>query len=128
MSEAVEADLGQRLEIREVEGTEVAVLVLLDSHLNYTSADEMKVRLKQAVARLSEEEGKHRFVLNLGNVGVLDSSGLAVLISLKKQVDSEGGVLALCHLGTMIRRLFELTGLHRAFELFETEEEAVAGD
>jgi stage II sporulation protein AA (anti-sigma F factor antagonist) len=128
MSEAVEAGLGQRLEIRDIEGTSAAVLTLLDSHLNYTSADEMKMRLKQAVEGLAEEGGKVRFVLNLGNVGVLDSSGLAVLISLKKKVDAEGGVLTLCHLSTMIRRLFELTGLHRAFEIAETEEEAIRSD
>jgi len=128
MSEAVEADLGQRLEIRDIEGTDAAVLTLLDSHLNYTSADEMKLRLKQAVAELAEGSGKTRFVLNLGNVGVLDSSGLAVLISLKKKVDAEDAVLVLCHLSTMIRRLFELTGLHRAFEIAETEDEAIQGD
>ena len=54
-------------------------------------------------------------------------SGLAVLISLKKKADSEGLSLAICHMSTMIRRLFELTGLHRAFDLYETEEEAIAG-
>jgi anti-sigma B factor antagonist len=127
MSEAVESDLGQRLEIRDVEGTDAAVLTLLDSHLNYTSSDEMKARLKEAVTELAEEGGKTRFVLNLGNIGVLDSSGLAVLISLKKKVDAEGGVLAICHLSTMIQRLFELTGLHRAFEILETEEDAIRG-
>ncbi|MEN8151296.1 MAG: STAS domain-containing protein [Planctomycetota bacterium] len=125
MSEAVQAKPGQRLAIRDVEGTDAAVLTLLDSQLNYTSATEVKLLLKQAVSALAEDDGKHRFVLNLGNVGVLDSSGLAVLISLKKKVDGEGGELSICHLSTMICRLFELTGLSRAFEIVETEEEAL---
>jgi anti-anti-sigma factor len=126
MSDTVDTGLDARISIQEVEGGETAVLTLLESHLNYASADEMKVLLKQTVGKLAEE-GRKRFVINIGNVGVLDSSGLAVLISLKKKADSEGLSLAICHMSTMIRRLFELTGLHRAFDLFETEEEAIAG-
>lgn len=126
MSKSVEAEPARRLEIRGVENTDAAVLTLLDSQLNYTSATEVKLLLKRTVEDLAEERGKRRFVLNLGNVGVLDSSGLAVLISLKKKVDSEGGALSLCHLSTMIGRLFELTGLSRAFTIVETEEAALA--
>lgn len=125
MSKAARAELRQQLEIRDIDGTDAAVLTLLDSQLNYTSANEVKLKLKQSVAGLAQDSGKTRFILNLGNVGVLDSSGLAVLISLKKTVDAEGGSLSLCHLSTMIRRLFELTGLSRAFDLAETEEEAL---
>ena len=126
MSKAARAELGQQLEIRDIDGTDAAVLTLLDSQLNYTSANEVKLKLKQSVSGLAQDGGKTRFILNLGNVGVLDSSGLAVLISLKKTVDAEGGTLSLCHLSTMIRRLFELTGLSRAFDLAETEEEALS--
>ena len=125
MSKAARAELGQQLEIRDIDGTDAAVLTLLDSQLNYTSANEVKLKLKQSVSGLAQDGGKSRFILNLGNVGVLDSSGLAVLISLKNTVDAEGGTLSLCHLSTMIRRLFELTGLSRAFDLAETEEEAL---
>jgi len=127
MSETAGASLGQRLEVRDIEDTDTAVLTLLDPHLDYTCSDEVKARLGQAVTELAEETGKTRFVVNLGNVDALDSSGLAVLISLRKKLHAVGGVLVICHLCTMIRRLFELTGLDRAFDIFETEDEAVHG-
>jgi len=63
--------------------------------------------------------------VNLENIGVIDSCGLAVLISLKKLVEARGGTIALTNLSVMIQRLFLLTRLDRAFDIHETTEEAV---
>jgi anti-sigma B factor antagonist len=120
----MESSLMSRVAVREIEGRDITVLSLLDSYLNYSSADDLKHRLKEFVAA-KLDEGRPRFVVNLANVGVMDSCGLAVLISLKKLVDGRGGRLILSNLSAMIQRLFALTRLDRAFEVYPTEEAAI---
>ena len=115
-----------RLSVRDLEGSAAAVLKIQDSYMNYSSADIIKPKLKEAVSELMDA-GKTRIVVNLANVGVMDSCGLAVLIALKKLVDGRDGDLALSNLSGMIQRLFKLTKLDRAFAIYDTEDEAVNG-
>jgi stage II sporulation protein AA (anti-sigma F factor antagonist) len=124
MTDAVEAGLDGPVGIRTIEGTDAVVLTVAETNLNYATADDLKVSLQGAVSELFEGSNGLRIVLSLENVEVLDSSGLALIISLKKKVETEGGSLVLCGMNEMIRRLFELTGLSRAFHLAGTEEEA----
>jgi len=125
MSEMLEGGLNARVLVEEVEGRDVTVLYLQDSYLNLATAEEVKPLLKQHV-RGQIAAGRRGFVLNLENVGVIDSCGLAVLISVKKLVDGNDGRLALSNLSALTERLFALTRLHRAFDVYPTEEEAVA--
>ena len=96
-----------------------------DTFLNYERTDEFKPRLKELIGK-EMAVGCTRVVLDLTRLGVIDSCGLATLVSVDKQVRLAGGTLALCGLSEMIRRLFELTGLDQVFEVHATEIEAQA--
>ncbi len=123
-----QSDLATRFTVRDSRGDGAAlVLRLLDSHLNYASADDLKTRLKEVVSE-NLSRGRRRFVMDLTDVAVMDSCGLAVLISLKKLVDGQGGELALAGMCGMIRRLFSLTKLDQAFEIRESADEALEGE
>lgn len=80
--------------------------------------------LKSHVAHLLGE-GHRRIVLNLGSVEMLDSFGLAVLISLLKLSKEHGGYLTLYGLNTQVSRLIELTHMDRVLEIWETEGQAI---
>lgn len=120
----IESGLDAGVLVTESEGRAVTVLLLRDSYLSFEQAEELKPRLK-AVLSEAMDRGRTRFVLNLSNVGVMDSCGLAVLISLKKLVESRGGRLLLSNPSAMVQRLFGLTRLDRAFDIYPTEAEAV---
>lgn len=97
----------------------IRVLTFRDRYLNYEQTDELKPRLK----RLLEAElatGARLVVLDLGAVDVIDSCGLAILVSAGKLARLAGGDLALCGLSDMIRRLFDLTGLVAVFDIHES--------
>jgi anti-anti-sigma factor len=115
------------LEIDVVEHGAVAVLVPRLTYLNYVSSDEVKGPLKTVcAARIAA--GAKTVVLDLSNVGLVDSCGLSLLIGLKKIVDAQGVKLALCGLSPMIVRLFEITKLDRAFQIFPDQASAVRGE
>ncbi len=84
----------------------------------------------QAVSDVKEEARRvaehHRIVLNLANVDFVDSSGLGLLVSIFRRVQERGASLVLCCLCAQVQTIFELTRLHRVFDIYETEEEALA--
>jgi anti-sigma B factor antagonist len=81
--------------------------------------------LKSHITRLLSSGHRH-IVLNLGNVEMLDSFGLAVLISLLKLCKENNGNLTLYGLNQQVTRLIELTHMDRVLEIWETEGQAVS--
>ena len=54
-------------------------------------------------------------VVDLTDVSLLDSSGLGALVSLLNRARAAGGVLGIICPQRHLRRVFEITGLRRAF-------------
>ncbi len=69
--------------------------------------------------------GATRLVLDLTGVIHMDSTGLGVLVGVRRRLP-EDGVLAVAGARPAVRSVFELTGLDRTFKLFESAEEALA--
>jgi anti-sigma B factor antagonist len=70
-------------------------------------------------------EGHCHFVLNLGNVDYIDSSGLGQLISIWTSIRSKNGHMTILSPTKRVQRLFEITRLHTVFAIFENEADAV---
>ncbi len=69
--------------------------------------------------------GNHHLILDLSAVRVLDSGGLACLVTIKKMVGKEGS-LALCSLTERVERVFKLTRMDTVFDIFDDTELALA--
>ncbi len=121
----LEGELAFRLDVEEIRDASVQVITLKDSCLNYSSSDSLKPALKEIISN-GQSGGLKHVLVNMRAVGVVDSCGLSVLISLKKQVEIGGGHMALVGLNGMIQRLFSVTRLDKAFNTYETPELAVA--
>jgi anti-sigma B factor antagonist len=57
------------------------------------------------------EDGPTQLVLDVSDVGFVDSSGLRVLLGLRRRLVARGGQLRLVELSSAFRRLLDLTGL-----------------
>ncbi len=121
----LEGEMAYRLEVEEDKDRGTLVITFKDSCLNYSSTDTLKPALKEIVAA-ALARGRKNIVVSLRNVGVVDSCGLSVLISLKKQIEGQGGQMALSGLNGMIQKLFGITRLDRAFSTYDNEASAVA--
>ena len=66
-----------------------------------------------------------RLVLDLSHLRFVDSSGLGALLSCLRQLSGKGGDLKLCSMSKQVRALFELVRMHRIFDIYGTQEEAV---
>ncbi|MDQ2944513.1 MAG: STAS domain-containing protein [Acidobacteriota bacterium] len=70
--------------------------------------------------------GKKKVILNLADVTQIDSTGLGELVKAHTTLRVNGGKLKLVKVSSRAQALVQLTRLHTVFELFETEEEALA--
>lgn len=82
-------------------------------------------QLKQDIVQIAESGVKH-LIINLSKVEYLDSTGLGVLIGGLKRLRENDGNLALVGPGMRILRIFEITGLDKIFDIYETEAQAAA--
>lgn len=99
-----------------------ACVIALSGKLTLGDGD---LRLRQEfVAQL--EAGEQRFVLDLSKLLYLDSAGIGEIVACSKRAMERNGVIkiALPAEGP-VRKVFEITGLERAFDLYGSAAEAV---
>lgn len=70
-------------------------------------------------------EGRLRVVIDVGNVGFIDSQGLGALISCLKVLRQVDGLLALANVSESVEAVLRITRLLRVFEVYGTVEEAL---
>ncbi|EAT16256.1 STAS domain-containing protein [Desulfuromonas acetoxidans] len=99
----------------------IVTLTLKEERLDAHNSSELKTQLLNLF-----EDGKVNIVIDLSPVRFIDSSGLGALVSGFKNASSREGGLKLCGLQSQVKSMFELTRLHRVFEIFPGTEEALA--
>jgi anti-sigma B factor antagonist len=70
------------------------------------------------------ESGSQHLLVDLKDVRFIDSSGLGALVSGFKNATSSHGSLRLASLQPQVKSMFELTRLHRVFEIYQTVADA----
>lgn len=72
------------------------------------------------------QRGECRILLNVENLRHMDSSCLGEIVASYTATASTGGMLKLEHVGPHLRDLLHTTKLDAIFELYDTENEAIA--
>ncbi|HEY6221146.1 MAG TPA: STAS domain-containing protein [Candidatus Eisenbacteria bacterium] len=86
---------------------------------------EPEAAFKKAVTRLIEE-GRVNLLVDLKEVGFLDSSGLGALVRAMTLSQKEGGQTKLLRVGPQVRKLLEMTKLDSVFEIYDDPDRALA--
>ena len=82
-------------------------------------------RLRELVIDLVSR-GSYQLVVNLGKVGVLDSTGLGVLVGGLRRVRTRDGSLGLVCTLQRILKILKITGLTEVFGIYQTADQAIA--
>jgi anti-sigma B factor antagonist len=88
--------------------------------IDLASAPTLKVTLLEL-----QRDGYSQFIIDLSSVEYMDSTGLGVLVGLKRRL-ADTGVLAIAAVPRNVLSVFEITGLDARFEIFSTLEEGLA--
>ena len=87
-------------------------VVSVEGQLIVGNRQELKQRVLEEL-----ERGERRFLVDFGQTGYIDSSGLGVLVSLSKRIRELNGELRLTNLNDDLKSLFELTKLDTLFQI-----------
>jgi len=72
------------------------------------------------------DSGKVKMVADLSGVEYISSSGLRVMLSSLKKLNQLEGTLKLSALQPYVLEVFEIAGFTQLFEIYDSEEEALA--
>ena len=84
------------------------------------------VLLLRETVRVLVNDGVRNFVLNLGEVSYIDSSGLGELVSLFTTVRNKQGDVKLLNLTAKAKDLLQMTKLLTVFDVYDDESKALA--
>jgi anti-sigma B factor antagonist len=108
------------LPLRELEG---AIVIDVVGELTVGSSHELLLEK----VRKQIETGRRLVLLNLSQCRRVDSAGLGELVTSLVTAARHDAALRLTNIPQPIRGLMKMTNLLKAFEIFETEEEALKG-
>jgi anti-sigma B factor antagonist len=106
------------LEFRREASDDIEVLVL-KGNLDAITAPDLRPTIEELVAKR-----RIKVVFDLHDLTLIDSSGVGAIVSLFKKVRLLGGDVKIACLSHQPKEIFRLLRLDRAFDLFETVDEA----
>ena len=82
--------------------------------------------LRDALFELVQASAEPRVAIDMNKIDYLSSSGVAILVGLKRRVETHNGKIVLYRLQPIVRDLLRVMKLDRYFVIVDDEEEAVA--
>jgi anti-sigma B factor antagonist len=82
--------------------------------------------VRDSLYELVQTQPEPLFALDLSNVGYLSSSGVALLVGLKRRIETKGGKIVIYRLEPVVRDLLSVMKLDRFFLIADDEARAVA--
>jgi anti-anti-sigma factor len=108
-------------QVREVPD---GLIITLDSPV--TLNDFRSSTLREALYQFVLSRNEPRIVVDLSAIDYLSSSGVAILVGLKRRVDLQHGKLVLCRVQPLVYDLLRVMRLNQYFAFAKDEAEALA--
>jgi anti-sigma B factor antagonist len=105
----------------KIESKNGLTICYIDGEIDINSSPDIKRAFDKLMVHKTP-----KIVINLAKVGYVDSSGLATLVEILKNMKSYGGRMRLVSMSSKIKSLFEITKLEKLFEIMADEAEAIA--
>ena len=99
---------------------DTTAVVIARGEIHLATAPEFSERLNGVIA-----DGCTAVVVDLTEVGFIDSTGLSVLLNALRRITRAGGTLVLVCTNPTVLRLFEVTKMDSTFPIVETRDEAL---
>jgi len=105
----------------KIEEKDDVTVCYVSGEIDINSAPQIKKMLDKVIGAK-----KKKVLFSFKDVSYIDSSGLATLVELLKNIKVYGGKLKLSNLSPKIKGLFEMTRLEKLFDISQDEKDAVS--
>lgn len=99
--------------------TEDTSVVRVGDKLDFRNASEFKSTCKNKV-----QSGIRNFILDFGDTGILDSTGLGAIFSLYRQLNTLDGQVVFANVSRPVEVVIQLTRTYKVFRQYPSVEEA----
>lgn len=96
-----------------------STIISLNGRFDAQVSPAFKEQLESLIAA-----GEIHYVVDLSGVSYLDSAGIGCLVSVLRRVRERDGDMKMAAMNDKIRRVFELTRIHRIFDIYDDPEAA----
>jgi anti-sigma B factor antagonist len=107
--------------VRDVRYEGSTVILELAGEIDMERSVEVKQKLKELF-----QKKPSRLVVNMSDVKLIDSSGLATLVGALRWCRTNGSTLRLAGMAENVRSIFEICRLDTIFQICDTEAEALS--
>lgn len=97
------------------------VVCRVEGEINIDTSPEMRKVFDEFIRNNTK-----KIIIDFTAVSYIDSSGLATLIELLQRLKKIDGKFRIFGLSSKVKSVFEITKLSKLFEIFDTEEDALA--
>lgn len=98
------------------------VLVIgLKGELDHHAVEQIREKIERQLA----ENHYGGLVMSFRDIEFMDSSGLGLILGRYRTMTEHKGRMALCEVGSSLRKLFEMSGLLKVLPVYDSEEVAV---
>jgi len=96
------------------------VICVPEGEINISNSPELRKAFDSIIKR-----NEKKVLVDFSGVPYIDSSGLATLVEMFQRLKKIGGRLRFNSMESKVKSIFELTKLHRLFEIFEDRNSAL---
>tara|TARA_B100000315_G_scaffold252246_1_gene288654 strand:+ start:32 stop:364 length:333 start_codon:yes stop_codon:yes gene_type:complete len=106
--------------VREQKGD--CTVCLIDGEINLNTSPDLRKAFEDYI-----RDNARKVAIDFSNVPYIDSSGLATLIELFQRLKKVNGKLRIYSVSEKVKNVFEVTKLHKLFEIYDDQETALEG-
>ena len=81
--------------------------------------------LAETLESINGDFPNHHVIINFKNVEYISSSGLGLIVSLKRNVEKRGKKMKLVSINTAVKKVFKVLGMEKAFETYSSVNKAL---
>lgn len=96
------------------------IVCAIEGEVNITTSVDLRKAFDELIKR-----NEKKVLIEFSRVEYIDSSGLATLIEMLQRLKKIGGRMRVCGMNQKVHNAFEITKLHKLFEVFDTQETAL---
>ena len=97
-----------------------ALIIRLCGEIDQYAAAELKSSIDIEI----ENSSKKNLIFDLGDVELMDSSGIGLIVGRYKLITSLGGKMALCNAPKSVLKMIKLSGIEKVVKTYKTLSEA----
>lgn len=106
----------------EFEKCNEILIVTLIGELDHSSAEEVRIKIDDRI----ERDDIRKVILNFSKVTFMDSSGIGAVVGRYKKINNKDGKLCIAETSKNVDRIFEMAGLYKLINKYNTVDEAVS--